>query len=226
MTAASLCLACPATPSPNDRDADQAKMGLPKPEAAATESRDAVSGEEVAVSPAPTGREAGDGPTANGDPSGTETGPSPAAVEAIEKRAEAAQERAKADIERAGNLALDLSEALKSQKLENVLALTPFDAGEFAKACKGAKLADEREVAARANHCLRSIDWGTVSDVRVTGGEASGEPSACKGYDAMQRVRLLVVSSKGNTIIELNEPFGREGQALAFSGAMVCRPQE
>jgi hypothetical protein len=136
----------------------------------------------------------------------------------------AAEARAIADLERAGNLALDLSEALKSGKIENVLALTPFDEGEFAKACKGSSLPDEREVAARAKHCLRQIDWSKVSDVRVTGGEATTEPSSCTGYDAHERVRMLVISSKGNTEIDLTGTFGKDGQAVAFSGAITCKP--
>ena len=122
-------------------------------------------------------------------------------------------------------MALDLSEALKSGKIENLLALTPLDEGEFAKACEGSDLIDKREVIARAKHCLRSIDWAAVSDVRVTGGEALGAASACEGYAAMRRVRMLVVSSKGNTEIDLNGAFGRDGQAMAFSGAIVCKPQ-
>lgn len=210
------CSAKPDAPSPQQErttaEAPQTPPAEPAPPTVA----------EVEPPSPPQPAESGDTGT------GTESGESGESGETDETgetgEVSPAEARAQADLERAGNLALDLSEALKSGKVENVLALTPFDDGEFAKACKGSSLPDEREVIARAKHCLRQIDWSKVSDVRVTGGEASGDPSACAGYDAHERVRMLVVSNKGNTEIDLTGTFGKDGQALAFSGAITCKP--
>ena len=214
---------CPS-PSPVQQEAEQNTAKPASDDGAAPSDGEAPDAEPPTTQAETAEAEAGSGSTDSTD--GGSEGTTTAAAPYVEARQKRAEERAKADLVRAGNLAVDLTEALKSGKLENVLSLTPFDGGEFAKACEHAGLLDEREVIARAKFCLRTVDWSDVTDVRVTGGGTSKEPAVCTDYDPLQRIRLLVVSPKGNTIIEIQDPFGRDGQAVGFSGAMVCRSQE
>jgi hypothetical protein len=215
-----LLTACPSSQPKAEEKPAPAPVAEAEPKA---EAKDEAKDETPEPAPAPAPAESSSGESG-------ESGESSESGEGGESgetgQADAAETRAQADLERAGNLALDLTEALKSNKLENVLALTPFDDREFAKACRGAELPDEREVKARVMHCLRTIKWPSVTDVRVTGGEATGDAASCEGFDAHERVRMLVVAKGGNTQIDLNQPLGKEGQAIAFSGTIVCKAQE
>ena len=142
---------------------------------------------------------------------------------------QAATPEDRAQLERTGELGRDLVSALRAGDVDAAIEMTPYGQGEWSRLCAADTL-DEgiRELRARLNHCTRAIKWDQVSDVRIAGGEPTGETAEdCKGdIEAFAPITLLVVQPGPDYEINLRGVYGRKETAAAFSGSIACETRQ
>lgn len=133
--------------------------------------------------------------------------------------------KAAAQLERSGDFARDLVDAIRLGDADAVVAMTPYGNETFKKLCGEGTLVDgEPELRARVNHCIKRIPWSHATDVQIRGAELEGDADdTCKaGVQRFSRFAALVVTSQGDFLINVRDVWGRKGKAEAFGGNIAC----